>query len=113
MSRKRSHPLYRKCLTWGTILGKPKKPPSLGKQAAPTHYPCRGEDAKSAQKPEGQPLEEGKPTFPLLCLFSGAWGVEAWPSLLSLLLVPGLFFIPLCHVGTVPMRPLGDRQVLT
>lgn len=64
----------------------------------------RGEDAKPTQKPEGQPQEEGKPhispaVFALQCLALSA------PSPV---LVLGLFFIPLCHMG--PTRLLGvDR----
>ena len=38
----------------------------------------------------------------------GGGGVAFFASSLALDL--GLFFIPLCHIGTVPMRPLGTDK---
>lgn len=92
VSRKRSHPLYRKCLTWALFLESPKSFLPWANRPPPHTTPA----AKSAQKPEGQPLEEGKPTSPLLCSFSGAWGVEAWPSLPSLCFWSQDYFSSLC-----------------
>lgn len=53
-------------------------------------------------------MGEGTLTSPLLCLSSrGRRGVGLAFFASSLVLDLGLFFIPLCHIGTVPMRPLG------
>lgn len=64
-------------------------------------------------QPRNQKASHGRkanPTPPLLGLPSSARGGCLASSALSLVAVLGLSFIPLCHTGMVPMRPLGvDR----
>lgn len=68
-----------------------------------------GEDAKPTQKPGGHSHGRGNPDLSpaVLVLTGAAGGVGLAFFASSLVLDLGLFFIPLCHIGTVPMRPLG------
>lgn len=89
---------------WGTILGKPKKPPSFGKQATPTHSPCSlGARVRVESQPRNQKFSHWRKADPPLPCSAGSPGLGngglAFLAF-SLLLVPGLFFIP-----------LGDRQM--
>lgn len=111
MSSKQSHPLQRKCLTQGHYSWKVQNTSFPGQTGHPHTLPLQpgnsGEDAKPAQKP-GQPREEGGPHIsPAMLLLQGL-GSGAFSA--SLWFWSWAIFHPLCHMGTVPMRPSGGGQ---